>query len=200
MSRSLSKNIAENQRKTSRDNYSYLHCIIVGGAYEEMLVDVMVVNKEPVYNSGISRTPIYEEKQIIVGVPVADVMRIRVIPEPGMHGILKFHDTDIENYWDSRAISEPKTARYKDYADAVFIPSEITNLGIRPDPYITIGCDFVHVHTDLQVDGDVYTKQQSLNDLGLSYSTHTHAVSGTVTLVPNDIPVPPIQKECPSIG
>lgn len=200
MSRSLGKNIAENQRKFSKDTYSYLHGIIVGIDFANWMVDVFVVNKAPRYNSGISRSPVYEEKQTLVGVPLADVMGIRMVPEIGMHGMLKFHDTDIENYWASRDISEPKTTRFHDYSDAIFIPSEVAIRGKRPDPYITIGCGFVHVHTDLQVDGDVSTKQYSLNDLGLSYSTHTHVVSGAVTLVPNDIPIPPIPKQCPAIG
>lgn len=105
---------------------------------EGNLATVKPLHRERVMSES-GRSVDFSEMQEISDIPIVDVCGIRLEVEEGTHGYLIFSDVDIDNYISSRSEFDVGSARFHDYNDAVFIPSEIANS--RPDPKILIGAD-----------------------------------------------------------
>lgn len=163
----------------------------------------------------LGREVIYEEMQTIEEVPLSDIAGIRFLPPIGSHGLLLFHDVDLDKYKTTRLRDVLASARTHDYNDAIFLPIEITQ-GDRPDPYATLDGRLFKIHTNVQIEkdvqidgnllvtGDVQAGPQmaSLVNLNTAYNAHTHtgnlsyatsgpaspAMPGTVVFVPYEEP------------
>lgn len=151
----------------------------------------MVVNVKPLYlerkMAEEDRAVEFEEMSEIIDVPLLDVCGIRYLIPVGEHGLLIFHDVDLDKYKLTRERLELASSRFHDYNDAMFIPCELAQVD-RPDPYATLEGRLFKFHTNVQVEkdvqidgnlivlGDVIAGSQltSLVNLGLHAQTHTH--------------------------
>lgn len=87
--------------------------------------------------SETSRGVEYEDMQEIFDVPLAMVSGVQFMPDSGAHGLLVFHDFDLDEYKLSRERRDPASSRNHDYQDAIFVPIESAQVG-RPEAYIQL--------------------------------------------------------------
>ena len=123
----------------------------------------------------------FEEMAEIIDVPLPDILGIRFLIPVGDHGVLLFHDSDLDAYKLTRERLEVKSARFHDYNDAIFIPMEAAQVG-RPDPYMTFENNMITVHKKVIFEQDVKgevdfiagAQNASLVNTNMAYNTHTH--------------------------
>lgn len=137
------------------------------------------------------REVVYEEMAEIIDVPLATVNGIRFVPDPGDHGMLIFHDTDLDAYKLNRELLEVNTARFHDYNDAIFISLELSQIN-RPEPYAVLECGLFKINTNALIEkdvtingnlcvmGDVIAGEDlaSLVNLNAAYLEHSHPGPG----------------------
>lgn len=177
-------NIQQSAMKELIDRYAADLRVSLMAEVLECNVDEMTVVVKPLVNdrkmAEEGRAVEYEEMQAIFNVPLATVSGVQFMPGIGGHGLLVFHDFDLDQYKLSRARSDPSSARNHDYQDAIFIPLESAKFG-RPDAYIQLYLGIANI---------VAPNGIFLN--GVEFSTHTHTGNlGSPTGIPQPVVVPP---------